>query len=146
MNTFIFVRRIGFLFHNDVRMRGHKIFVIKRNMADDAKAIGNDAELEDVAKMSIDIQLLDFRIRRSVGGHGSVGSLIRIVGFIKALSFRICLKLPNDPMGIFRIIFGNECFNSGRIEDGHICICGINGLADRLCNINKLIKYELKII
>ena len=26
-------------------------------MADDAKAIGNDAELEDVAKMSIDIQL-----------------------------------------------------------------------------------------
>ena len=79
-------------------------------MADDAKAIGNDAELEDVAKMSIDIQLLDFRIRRSVGGHGSVGSLIRIVGFIKSLSFRICLKLPNDPMGIFRIIFGNECF------------------------------------
>ena len=29
-------------------------------MADDAKTIGNDAELEDIAKMSIDIQLLDF--------------------------------------------------------------------------------------
>ena len=69
-------------------------------MADDAEAIGNDAELEDIAKMSIDIQLLDFRIGRSMGRHGSVGSLIRIVGFIKALCFRICLKLPNDPMVI----------------------------------------------
>ena len=60
-------------------------------MADDAETIGNDAKLEDIAKMSIDIQLLDFRIRGSMGRHGSVGSLIRIVGFIKALSFRIGL-------------------------------------------------------
>ncbi len=81
-----------------------------------------------------------------MGRHGSVGSLIRIVGFIKSLGFRICLKLSNDSMGIFRIIFGNECFNSGRIEDGHICFCGINGLADGFCKINKLIKYELEII
>lgn len=146
MDTFIFVRGIGFLFHNDVRMRGHKIFVIKRDMTNDAETIGNNAELEDIAKMSIDIQLLDFRIGRSMGRHGSVGSLIRIVGFIKALCFRICLKLPNDPIDIFRIIFGNKCFNSGRIEDGHICFCGINGLTDGLGNINKLIEYELQII
>lgn len=143
MNTLILVRGVGFLFDNNVRVRCHKVFVIERDMADDAQPIGDNAKLEDIAKMSIDIQLLDFRIGRSMGRHGSVGSLIRIVGFIKTLCFRICLKLPNDPIGIFRIIFSNECFDTGRIKDGHIRFCRINGLADGLCNINKLIEYEL---
>ena len=44
MNAFIFVWRIGFLFYHNVRMRIQKIFVIKRNVANDTKSIGNDVE------------------------------------------------------------------------------------------------------
>ena len=44
MNAFIFVWRIGFLFYHNVRMRIPKIFVIKRNVANDTKSIGNDVE------------------------------------------------------------------------------------------------------
>ena len=134
------------LFDNNIRMRRHKVFVIERDMTDDAQTIGDNTELEDVAKMSIDIQLLDFRIRRSMGGHGSVGSLIRIVGFIKALSSSKRLKLLNDSISVLRIVFGDKCFNTGRIKDGHIRFCRINGLADGLCNINEIIEYELQII
>ena len=59
MDTFIFVRRIGFLFDNDIRVRGHKVFVIERDMTDDAQSVGDNAKLEDTAKMLIDIQLLN---------------------------------------------------------------------------------------
>lgn len=48
--VFIFIRRIGFLFNNNVRMREHKVLVIKRDMPDDAEPIGDNAKLEDIAK------------------------------------------------------------------------------------------------
>ena len=81
-----------------------------------------------------------------MGRHGTVGSLIRIVGLIKAMSFCIHLKLLDDSVGVLWIIFGNECFDSRRIKDGHISFCGINSLADGFCNINKVIEYELQIV
>lgn len=112
-------------------------------MADDAQSVGDNAELEDIAKMPIDIELLNLRISRSMRRHGTISSLIRIIGFIKALSFRICLKLLDDPVRILGIIFGNKCFDAGRIKDGHICFCRVNRLADGFSNINKLIEYEL---
>lgn len=115
-------------------------------MTDDTETVGDNAKLEDIAKMSIDIQLLDFRICRSMGRHRTVGSLIRIVGLIKARGFRIRFKLLDDSVSVLWIIFGNECFDSRRIKDGHIRFCGIDGLADGFCNINKVIEYELQII
>ena len=57
MNTLIFVRKIGFLFNNDIRMRCHKVLVIKRDMTDDTRSIGDNAELEDITEMPIDIKL-----------------------------------------------------------------------------------------
>ena len=53
MNTFILVRRIRFLFDNDIRMRCHKVYVIKRNMMDDPQSVGDNTELEDIAKMPL---------------------------------------------------------------------------------------------
>ncbi len=50
VNTFIFVRGIGFLFNNHIRMRRHKVFVIKRDMTDDTKTISNNAQFEGIAK------------------------------------------------------------------------------------------------
>ena len=112
-------------------------------MTDDAQPVCDNAELEDVTKMSIDIKLLDLRISRSMGGHGAIGSFVGIIRFIKTLGFRICFQLFDDPVSILRIILGNECFNTGRIKDGHIRFCRVNRLADRLGYINKVIEYEL---
>ena len=55
MNTFIFIWRIRFLFHNDLRMIGHKVFVIKSYMSDNSETIGNNAKLVDIAKMTINV-------------------------------------------------------------------------------------------
>ncbi len=55
MDTFIFVRGAGFLFDNNIRMRRHKVFVIKRDMTDDAQPISDNAKFEDIAEMPIDI-------------------------------------------------------------------------------------------
>ena len=54
-------------------------------MADDAQSVSDNAELEDIAKMPIDIELLNLRISRSMRRHGTIGSFIRIIGFIKAV-------------------------------------------------------------
>ena len=115
-------------------------------MPDNAEPVGDNTKLEDITKMAIDIKLFDFRISRSMGRHGAIGSFVGIVRFVKAPSFCIDLKLLNDPVSILRIIFGNECFNTGRIKDGHICFCRIDCLADRFCNINKVIEYKLQVI
>lgn len=64
MDTLIFIRRTGFLFHNDIRMGRHKVPVIKRDMTYDTQPVGDNAKLEDIAEMSIDIQLPDLRIGR----------------------------------------------------------------------------------
>lgn len=48
-------------------------------MTDDAQSVGDNAELEDIAKMPIDIELLDLRISRSMRRHGTIGSFIRII-------------------------------------------------------------------
>ena len=79
-------------------------------MADDAQSVGDNTELEDIAKMPIDIELLD------------------------------------DPVSILGIIFGNKCFDAGRIKDGHIRFCRVNRLTDRLGNINKVIENKLEVI
>ena len=50
MNTLIFIEGVGFLFDNNIRMRRQKVFVIERDMTDDAQPIGDNAKLEDIAK------------------------------------------------------------------------------------------------
>ena len=58
-------------------MRCHKVFVVKRDMTDDTQPVSNNAKLEDIAKMTIDIELLNLRISRSMRGHGSIGRIHR---------------------------------------------------------------------
>lgn len=55
-------------------------------------------------------------------------------------------KLLDDPVSILGIIFGNKCFDAGRIKDGHIRFCRVNRLTDRLGNINKVIENKLEVI
>ena len=51
-------------------------------MADDAQSVSDNAELEDIAKMPIAIELLNLRISRSMRRHGTIGSFIRIIGSV----------------------------------------------------------------
>ena len=88
----------------------------------------------------------NLRISRSVCWHGTISGFIRIIRFIKALSFRICLELLDDSVSVLWIIFGNECFNTGRIKDSHVGFRRVNRLADGFGNINKVIENELQII
>lgn len=66
MDRFIFIGRIRFLFYNNIRMRFYEILVVKGNMANNSKPVGDNAKLEDITKMSIDVKLFDFRISRSL--------------------------------------------------------------------------------
>ena len=101
MNTLIFVMGIGLFFDNDIKMRNHKVFVIKRGVLSDDLSVGDNAEFEDISKMPMDIELLNFRVSRSMRRHGTTGNLIRIIRFIKAPRFRICLNFFDDFVGIF---------------------------------------------
>lgn len=55
MSTLIFIMRIRFLFYNNFRKRGYKVFVVKRYMSGDAKTVGNNIKLIDIVKMTINV-------------------------------------------------------------------------------------------
>ena len=129
MDAFIFIRRIRFLFDNDIGMESHEIFIVEGNMPDDAKTISNNAKFKDIAEMSVNVQLFDFRIGSCMGRHGTVSGLIRVITFIKALGFGISFQLSDNPVGVFGIIFGNKSLNTGRIKNRHISPGRINRLA-----------------
>ena len=53
MDAFIFIWRIRFLLYKNLRMGSQKIFVVKRNVANNSQTICDDAK--DVTKMTIDV-------------------------------------------------------------------------------------------
>lgn len=55
-----------------------ELFVVKGNMSDDPKPIGNDAEFKSIAEMLVEIHLLDCRVSGDIGKHGAVGGFIRV--------------------------------------------------------------------
>lgn len=53
-----------------------KAFCYKRYVVDDAQSVGDNAELEDIAKMPIDIGLFNLRIsRRARKVHSRMGKV-----------------------------------------------------------------------
>lgn len=115
-------------------------------MPDNAQAIGDDTEFENITEMAVDIKMLDLRIGGGMRRHGVIGCRIRIVVLVKAHRFRICFPLFNDPVCVFGIVFSCEGFNTGRIKDRHICFDEIDCLTDWLCKVNKVVKDHLQII
>ena len=59
---FVFIRGIGFLFHDDIRMRQKKVFIIEGNVSDNSQSVGDYAEFKGIAEMPIDVHLLDGRV------------------------------------------------------------------------------------
>lgn len=89
MDAFVLVRGIGFLPGDNLRMGSRKVLVVKGNMPDDAETVCDDAKLEDIAEMAVDIKLFDLRIGGCMGRHETIGSFVRVIGFIKSLRFCI---------------------------------------------------------
>lgn len=115
-------------------------------MTDDTQPVGDNAKLEDIAKMPIDIQLLDLRISRSMGGHRAISGFIRIIILIEVVSLSISFKLLDNAICVFRIIFSNESLNARRIKDSYLSFGRIDRLTDWFSEINKVIKNELNVI
>ena len=46
-------------FHNDIRVDVEEVPVVKGNVPDNAKAVGNDAKFIGIAEMAVDIHLRD---------------------------------------------------------------------------------------
>lgn len=130
MNTFILVWRIGFLLNNNIRMRSHKIFIVKRNMPNDSKTIGNNTKLKDIAKMILDIKLFNLWICNCMWRHRTISSFIRIIMIVKVISFCIGFKLLNDSVCILGIALSDKGFNTRRINDRHIRFCRIYSSTD----------------
>lgn len=77
--------------------------------------------------------------------YGAVCCFVRIIRFVKSMGFSISFQLLNNTVCIFRVVFSYKCFDAGRIKNGHIGFFRINSLSDWFSNINKVIKYHLKI-
>lgn len=129
---------------------GEKIFVVKRDMAYDAKSVCDNAKINDVTEKSVDVELFDLRSGRSGGWHGAVGSFIGSIILVKTIGFCIGFQLSDDTVGIFGIIFPDKSIDSGGIKDGHVRFDRINGLTNWFRKINKaqedLIQIHQKIL
>ena len=120
-----------------------KVFVIESDVTNNAKPICNHAKLVGITEMSIDVHLLDSLIGSSMGRHGSISSLIRVVRIIKVVGFFKGFHLFDHTISVFRIIFGDPGFYTGGIEDGHGCKSRIKLLADRFGQINQVVEHRL---
>ena len=83
------IRGTGFLFYWYFGMGLFETVIQKSDVADDAKAICNNLDFIGIAEMLVDIELLDFGIGRRMGGHGSIGNFVWIIGIVKAFEFGI---------------------------------------------------------
>lgn len=95
-------QRIGFLFCNDARMG--KLFIVERNIPDNVRSVGNDAEFKSIAEMSIDVHLPNGR-SASMGRHGSISRFVRGIGIIQPvclLKVFNCLMIRLAYLGLFQ--------------------------------------------
>ena len=140
---FIFIRGIGFLLYNDIRMCIEKILVVESNVADNAKPICKDSKFISIAEMPIDVHLLDCLIGSSMSWHRAIGSFVRIIRIVKVVWFLKSFQLSDNAVRIFGVIFSNPSFNTRGIKDCHGSKRRIQFLADRFGQVNKTIKHRL---
>lgn len=145
VDGFILIGGVGFFIYLNFGMLMKEILIIKSDMADNTEPIRNEAKLEGITEMPVKVHLLDVRIGRSMGRQGRVGGFVRIKMVIKVHGFGVSLKLFDDTVGVFRVVFRNPGFNTGGIKDSHRSFFGIDLLANGFRDIDKAIKNNLKI-
>lgn len=83
MNRFILIRRRGFLFYNNIGMSFEKVFVVKRNMTNNTQSVCDNSKLKDIAKVSVDVKLFDFRISRNASWHRTISDFVGVIISVK---------------------------------------------------------------
>ncbi len=141
----VLVRGIGFLFYDDIRVCLEEILVVKSDAADNAQAVGHEAELVGIAEMPVDVHLLDGGVGLSMGRHGGIGSLVGVIGIIEPLSLFESLELPDDAVGVFGVVLRHPCLDAGGVKDGHGGKGGVDFLADWLRQIHKAVEHGLQV-
>lgn len=63
-----------------------------------------------------------------MGGHGTIGGFIRVIGIIQAVSFFEGFELPDDTVSVLGVVFRNPCFNAGGVKEQHGRFVFINTL------------------
>ncbi len=118
-----------------------KVFVIKVDVPEDAPPICDDAEFKGITEVPVDVHLLYGRVRGSMGGHGAVSGFVR--GIRNAQSFRLFkgFQLPDNAVGIFRVIFHNPCLNAEGVKKQHGCFFFINLSAYWFGQVNHLVEH-----
>ena len=81
-----------------------------------------------------------------MGRHRTVSGFIGVIGFIESHRLCISLKLFDDPVCVFGVIFSDKSLDAGRIKNGHICFGRINSLTDGFSGINEIVKHSLQVI
>ena len=120
-----------------------KVLIVKSDITDNTKTIGDDTEFIGITEVSVDIHLLDRLVGGSMRGHRAISGFVRVIIFIKVVSFGKSLQLFDDTVCIFGIIFSDPGFYTGSIEDSHGCKSRIKLLADRFGQINQMVEHGL---
>ncbi len=143
--AFVLIRGIRFLFHYDIRMCFQEILVIKSDIPYNAKPIGDNTEFKGVAKMPVNVHLLDGGIGSGVGRHRTISCLVRVKRIIQVMGFLKSFELPDDAVGIFGVVFFHPGFNAGGIKQDHGSFFQINLLANWFGKVYKTLKHVLQI-
>lgn len=96
--------------YHDIRVCGEQVFTVKADITYNAKPVGYDTKLIGIIEMSIDVHLLNRRIRSSMGRHRTVGGFIRVIRIIQTFCFFKALSCLVSGLGI---IFLDPGFDSG---------------------------------
>ena len=86
------------------------------DIADNAKAVCNNAKFIGIAEMAIDIHLLNVGIGGGMWRHRTIGGSVGVVRVIQTLRLLERLELFNDLIFVLGIVFLHPCFNTGGIE------------------------------
>ena len=118
-----------------------EIIVKEGDVAADAQAVGDDAGLDGIAEVTVDILLAGVGIGFGSIGQEGINGLVRIevrVGLCELLG------LPELGVEEFGVVLGNGEFDAGGIIDEVISLLRINLTADRLGQFYEMFKHLCK--
>lgn len=141
-NRFIFVRRIGFLFHQHFWMSGFKIIIREGNRTDNAESVGEYGKFVGITEVTVDILLFCVRAGSSLGRHKTI---CHFVGIDLRVVFVIGFEASDEGMKGFRVVFRDIKLHAGSIKSKHLSKGAVNSLTDGFCKIDHALKHQLNI-
>ena len=136
-NFLILVWTIG-LGRGNLRVAFSEIIVEEGNVTADAQAVGDDAGLDGITEMTVDILLAGIGI-----GLGSIGQegIDGLVGIEIRPGLCELLGLPEFCVEEFGIVLGNGEFDAGGIIDEVIGLFRVDLTADGFGQLYKVLKH-----